>query len=134
MKILFPNFRKMGVVGVLKNKPLSFPGTFKTNLHENTPFAIIPNYPFAPHNPTDIMNNKPQAAWDLYASLPPSSPYSSPLLSLLANETYRRGQFWTSLKAFDLLEAANPLAEHWEGKRGACAGLLQLIMMRDENP
>uniref|UniRef100_A0A8D9E4S6 Intraflagellar transport protein 56 n=1 Tax=Cacopsylla melanoneura TaxID=428564 RepID=A0A8D9E4S6_9HEMI len=79
-----------------------------------------------------IMNNKCEQAWDLYSKLDPSQD-SLQILQLIANETYRRAAFWFAFKAFDALERAEPLAEYWEGKRGACAGLVQLIMAGKEN-
>lgn len=78
------------------------------------------------------MNDKCQQAWDLYTKLDPS-PESLQILQLIANETYRRASFWFALKAFDALERMEPLAEYWEGKRGSCAGVVQLIMAGKEN-
>lgn len=47
---------------------------------------------------------------------------------VLANDCYRMGQFWHAAKAFDMLERLDPSPEYWEGKRGACAGVFQLII------
>lgn len=38
------------------------------------------------------------------------------------------GQFYYSAKAFDVLERLDPNPEYWEGKRGACVGIFQLIL------
>ncbi|KAI5698078.1 hypothetical protein M8J75_001376 [Diaphorina citri] len=78
------------------------------------------------------MNDKCQQAWDLYLTMD-TSPESLQILQLIANESYRRAKFWFAFKAFDMLERLEPLAEYWEGKRGACAGLMQMIMAGKEN-
>lgn len=74
-----------------------------------------------------IMNKKPQSAWELYLKMETSAESFS-LLQLIANDCYRMAQFWHSAKAFDMLERLDPLPEYWEGKRGACVGVLQLII------
>ncbi|XKL67233.1 hypothetical protein PGB90_010653 [Kerria lacca] len=74
-----------------------------------------------------IMNKKPQSAWELYLKMETSAESFS-LLQLIANECYRMAQFWHAAKAFDMLERLDPLPEYWEGKRGACVGVLQLII------
>lgn len=38
------------------------------------------------------------------------------------------GQFYYAAKAFDVLERLDPNPEYWEGKRGACVGIFQLIL------
>lgn len=38
------------------------------------------------------------------------------------------GQFYYSAKAFDVLERLDPNPEYWEGKRGACVGIFQMIL------
>ncbi|KAL8221803.1 UNVERIFIED_CONTAM: hypothetical protein K2H54_074509 [Gekko kuhli] len=38
------------------------------------------------------------------------------------------GQFYYSAKAFDVLERLDPNPEYWEGKRGACVGIFQMII------
>ncbi|RWS20103.1 intraflagellar transport protein 56-like protein [Leptotrombidium deliense] len=42
------------------------------------------------------------------------------------------GQFFYSAKAFDLLEKIDTNPEYWEGKRGACCGLFQMIVAKKE--
>lgn len=37
-------------------------------------------------------------------------------------------QFYYSAKAFDVLERLDSNPEHWEGKRGACVGVFQMIL------
>ncbi|XP_012264902.1 intraflagellar transport protein 56 [Athalia rosae] len=74
-----------------------------------------------------IMNKKAQQAWELYLKMETSSESFS-LLQLIANTSYKVGEFWHSAKAFDMLERMDPSPEHWEGKRGACCGTFQYIV------
>ena len=37
-----------------------------------------------------------------------------------------------SAKAFDILERLDPSPEFWEGKRGACIGVLQMVVAGHE--
>lgn len=43
------------------------------------------------------------------------------------------GHFLYAAKAFDLLEKLDTNPEYWEGKRGACAGVLQMIIAQKES-
>lgn len=74
------------------------------------------------------MNKKPQSAWDLYLKME-NSQDSLIILQLIANDCYKTNQFWQSAKAFDMLERLDLLPEYWEGKRGACAGAFQQIVL-----
>lgn len=38
-----------------------------------------------------------------------------------------QGQFLYAAKAFDVLERLDGSPEHWEGKQGACVGVLQMV-------
>lgn len=78
-----------------------------------------------------IMNRKPRLAWELYLKMETSSE-SFMLLQLIANDCYKMGQFYYSAKAFDVLERLDPNPEYWEGKRGACIGVFQLIVAGHE--
>ncbi len=80
---------------------------------------------------TDIMNRKPQQAWELYLKMETSAD-SFNLLQLIANDCYKMGQFYFAARAFDVLERLDPNPDYWEGKRGACVGLLQLIIAGHE--
>ena len=42
------------------------------------------------------------------------------------------GQFYYAAKAFDVLERLDPNPEYWEGKRGACVGVFQMILAGHE--
>uniref|UniRef100_A0A8U7N2R7 Intraflagellar transport protein 56 n=1 Tax=Corvus moneduloides TaxID=1196302 RepID=A0A8U7N2R7_CORMO len=74
-----------------------------------------------------IMNKKPQLAWKLYLKMETSGD-SFNLLQLIANDCYKMRQFYYSAKAFDILERLDNNPEYWEGKRGACVGVFQMIL------
>ena len=77
------------------------------------------------------MNDKPSLAWELYLKMETSSESFS-LLQIIANDCYKKQQFYFSAKAFDVLERLDPSPEYWEGKRGACAGAFQQIVQGKE--
>ncbi|KAK2151841.1 hypothetical protein LSH36_349g03056 [Paralvinella palmiformis] len=78
-----------------------------------------------------IMNRKPRLAWELYLKMETSGESFS-LLQLIANDCYKMGQFYYAAKAFDVLERLDPNPEYWEGKRGACVGVFQMIIAGHE--
>ena len=77
------------------------------------------------------MNRKPRLAWELYLKMETSAESFS-LLQLIANDCYKMGQFYYAAKAFDVLERLDPNPELWEGKRGACVGVFQMIIAGHE--
>ncbi|KAI7807938.1 intraflagellar transport protein 56 [Triplophysa rosa] len=79
-----------------------------------------------------IMNQKARQAWELYLRMETSSDSFS-ILQLIANDCYKMGQFYYAAKAFDALERLDPNPEYWEGKRGACVGIFQLILAGRES-
>lgn len=78
-----------------------------------------------------IMNGKAHAAWEIYINMETSNE-SLALLQLIANDCYKMGQFYYSVKAFDVLERLDPDPEFWDGKRGAAIGLFQLVVAGQE--
>ena len=54
------------------------------------------------------------------------------LLQLIANDCYKIGSFFYAAKAFDVLERLDPTEGYWEGKRGACVGVLQAVLGKKE--
>ncbi|KAA0713364.1 Intraflagellar transport protein 56 [Triplophysa tibetana] len=83
-------------------------------------------------NLKDIMNQKARQAWELYLRMETSSDSFS-ILQLIANDCYKMGQFYYAAKAFDALERLDQNPEYWEGKRGACVGIFQLILAGRES-
>jgi intraflagellar transport protein 56 len=79
-----------------------------------------------------IMNKKPHLAWDIYINMETSNESLS-LLNLIANDCYKMGQFYFSVKAFDVLERLDADPEFWEGKRGAAIGVFQLVVAGAED-
>uniref|UniRef100_A0A8C3B315 Intraflagellar transport protein 56 n=1 Tax=Cyclopterus lumpus TaxID=8103 RepID=A0A8C3B315_CYCLU len=79
-----------------------------------------------------IMNQRGRLAWELYLKMGTSSESFS-LLQLIANDCYKMGQFYYAAKAFDALEKLDPESNYWEGKRGACVGIFQLILANKES-
>uniref|UniRef100_A0A8D0D3Q1 Intraflagellar transport protein 56 n=1 Tax=Sander lucioperca TaxID=283035 RepID=A0A8D0D3Q1_SANLU len=79
-----------------------------------------------------IMNQRGRLAWELYLKMGTSSDSFS-LLQLIANDCYKMGQFYYAAKAFDALEKLDPGSNYWEGKRGACVGIFQLILANKES-
>ena len=74
-----------------------------------------------------IMNGKAKQAWDLYLKMETSAD-SLNLLRLIANDCYKTGAFLFAAKAFDVLERLDSDPEYWEGKRGACIGVFQMVI------
>lgn len=77
------------------------------------------------------MNGKAHLAWEIYINMETSNE-SLALLNLIANDCYKMGQFYYSVKAFDVLERLDPDPEFWDGKRGAAIGLFQLVVAGQE--
>ncbi len=53
---------------------------------------------------------------------------SPEMLSLLAADCYRVGEFFYAFRAYDALFRVDPSQEHWEGKKGAACGVLQMVI------
>jgi intraflagellar transport protein 56 len=78
-----------------------------------------------------IMNGNPNLAWEVYVNME-NSTESLNLLTLIANDCYKMGQFYYSAKAFDVLERLDNDSESWEGKRGASVGVFQQVVAGKE--
>nr|CAG4646981.1 EOG090X04LA [Megafenestra aurita] len=79
-----------------------------------------------------VMNRKAAQAWEIYSRMETSAE-SLGILHLLANDCYRTGQFYIAAKAFDVLDKYDPNPEHAAAKRGACVGLLQMVLAGREH-
>lgn len=44
----------------------------------------------------------------------------------------KMGSFLYAAQAFDVLEKIDPNPEYWEGKRGSCCGVFQMIIAQKE--
>uniref|UniRef100_A0A0A1X1Y2 Tetratricopeptide repeat protein 26 n=1 Tax=Zeugodacus cucurbitae TaxID=28588 RepID=A0A0A1X1Y2_ZEUCU len=73
-----------------------------------------------------IHAGRPELAWNVFITRDTNSE-AFLLLQLIANECYKCEEFWVAAKAFDMLEKLDPSPENWEGKRGACAGVLYAL-------
>eukprot|EP00341_Mesodinium_pulex_P003439 CAMPEP_0116979650 /NCGR_PEP_ID=MMETSP0467-20121206/58591_1 /TAXON_ID=283647 /ORGANISM="Mesodinium pulex, Strain SPMC105" /LENGTH=83 /DNA_ID=CAMNT_0004673427 /DNA_START=1383 /DNA_END=1634 /DNA_ORIENTATION=+ len=51
---------------------------------------------------------------------------------MIANDCYKMGHFFWSLRAFDILEKIDADEQYWPAKRGSITGLLQQIMVGKE--
>lgn len=79
-----------------------------------------------------IMNGRAHLAWEIYINMDTSNE-SLNLLNLIANDCYRMGDFYYSVKAFDVLERLDPDPEFWDGKRGAAFGVFQKVVAGKES-
>ncbi|CEM02602.1 unnamed protein product [Vitrella brassicaformis CCMP3155] len=80
-----------------------------------------------------IMCGEPQMAWETYSRLEGSSDAFN-LLTIIANDCYKMGQFYWSCRAFDVLERLDADPEYWDGKRGAAVGVFQQVIAGRETP
>ncbi|XP_073944658.1 tetratricopeptide repeat domain 26 isoform X2 [Choristoneura fumiferana] len=71
-----------------------------------------------------VMNKDAHLAWDICAKSA-GTPDSFALLQLVANDSYRMGQFLVAAKAFHMLDRLDGGPEMWEGLRGAVCGCAQ---------
>jgi intraflagellar transport protein 56 len=69
------------------------------------------------------MNGKPEMAWKIYMDMDTSSD-AIKLLSQVANDCYRRGFFFYSLKCFDILSRLDSDVDnqYYQAKIGASVG------------
>uniref|UniRef100_A0A158Q750 TPR_REGION domain-containing protein n=1 Tax=Elaeophora elaphi TaxID=1147741 RepID=A0A158Q750_9BILA len=77
-----------------------------------------------------IQNGK---TWEMYGKMNNSDDIRK-LLSLIANDCYRIGDYLYSAKSFDAMERMEPNPEHWEGKRGAVIGVFKLVVEQKALP
>eukprot|EP00879_Flechtneria_rotunda_P009429 GHRR01009871.1.p1 GENE.GHRR01009871.1~~GHRR01009871.1.p1 ORF type:complete len:458 (+),score=143.98 GHRR01009871.1:1-1374(+) len=87
-----------------------------------------------------IMTGRAAAAWQLYQDMQEAGGHAAggeeayALLQVIANDCYRQGAFYYALKALDVLERLDPNPEFYEAKRGAAAGVFQMIIAAQEQP
>ncbi|KAG7302989.1 hypothetical protein JYU34_012995 [Plutella xylostella] len=72
-----------------------------------------------------VMNKDADHAWDICVKSA-GTPDSFALLQLVANDSYRMGQFLVAAKAFHMLDRLDGGPEMWEGLRGAVCGCAQM--------
>ncbi|CAH0719555.1 unnamed protein product, partial [Brenthis ino] len=73
-----------------------------------------------------VMNKEAHLAWDICVKSA-GTPDSFALLQLVANDSYRMGQFLVAAKAFHMLDRLDGGPEMWEGLRGAVCGCAQAV-------
>nr|XP_026490875.1 intraflagellar transport protein 56 [Vanessa tameamea] len=73
-----------------------------------------------------VMNKEAQLAWEICVKAA-GTPDSFALLQLVANDSYRMGQFLVAAKAFHMLDRLDGGPEMWEGLRGAVCGCAQAV-------
>ncbi|XP_045497393.1 intraflagellar transport protein 56 [Colias croceus] len=71
-----------------------------------------------------VMNKEAHLAWEICVKSA-GTPDSFALLQLVANDSYRMGQFLVAAKAFHMLDRLDGGPEMWEGLRGAVCGCAQ---------
>ncbi|CAH0701376.1 unnamed protein product [Spodoptera exigua] len=71
-----------------------------------------------------VMNKDAALAWEICVKSA-GTPDSFALLQLVANDSYRMGQFLVAAKAFHMLDRLDGGPEMWEGLRGAVCGCAQ---------
>ena len=84
-----------------------------------------------------IKNKQATRAWKLYLKVDNAHPHSYELLNLLANDSYKSGQFVVAAKSFDVLERLESTdndgrGSMFDGKMGACIGWFQQIIAGEE--
>ncbi|XP_050346449.1 intraflagellar transport protein 56 [Nymphalis io] len=73
-----------------------------------------------------VMNKEAHLAWEICVKAA-GTPDSFALLQLVANDSYRMGQFLVAAKAFHMLDRLDGGPEMWEGLRGAVCGCAQAV-------
>ncbi|XP_063824784.1 intraflagellar transport protein 56 [Ostrinia nubilalis] len=71
-----------------------------------------------------VMNRDAALAWEICVKSA-GTPDNFALLQLVANDSYRMGQFLVAAKAFHMLDRLDGGPEMWEGLRGAVCGCAQ---------
>ncbi|KAL0841000.1 hypothetical protein ABMA28_014777 [Loxostege sticticalis] len=71
-----------------------------------------------------VMNRDANLAWEICVKSA-GTPDNFALLQLVANDSYRMGQFLVAAKAFHMLDRLDGGPEMWEGLRGAVCGCAQ---------
>ncbi|MFH4980015.1 hypothetical protein AB6A40_006724 [Gnathostoma spinigerum] len=74
-----------------------------------------------------VRNGKANLAWELY-NRTKQSKRALDLLKIIANDCYKKHEYYYSAKAFDEMERIEPSPEYWEGKRGAVAGVFKMFI------
>lgn len=78
------------------------------------------------------MNGKAKNAWDVYLSTE-NQLNSYSFLLILANDCYKMGQFYYSLKAFEELEKQDGENDYEDAIRGSAIGIFQMVIAGNES-
>lgn len=78
------------------------------------------------------MNGKAQLAWQLYINMENTND-SLGVLYIIANDSYKTGQFYFAVKAFDIIERIDTDANCEDAIKGAVIGVFQMLIAGKES-
>lgn len=80
-----------------------------------------------------IKNKKPEAAWNLYSEAT-STEDAKTLLEIISNDCYNSGQYYYSMRAYEILSQCEIEPTYKEGMIASACGVFRNILARKESP
>ena len=80
-----------------------------------------------------IKNRKPEAAWNLYSEAT-STEDAKTLLEIISNDCFRSGDYYFSMRAYDILAKYELDSTYKEGMIASAIGVFKNILSRRESP